>query len=110
MGADSDKKESRIEEMRAKNVDRILDFQAAEFLAQSSKTFDFDERTSTSTPYQREDRKQEEEEEPDETVGEELAEVEGDEGLAEVVKGCLCATLVTTLRGLTAPSRPDEGS
>ena len=47
MGADSDKKGSRIEEMRAKNVDRILDFQAAEFLAQSSKTFDFDERTST---------------------------------------------------------------
>ena len=49
MGADPDKKRSRTEEMRAKNVDRILDLQAAEFLAQSSKTFYFNEKTST--PY-----------------------------------------------------------
>jgi hypothetical protein len=41
MGDDPDKNGSRIDQERAKSVDRILDLQAAEFLAQSSKTFDF---------------------------------------------------------------------
>jgi hypothetical protein len=51
MGADPDKNGSKIDQERAKNVDRILDLQAAEFLAQSSKIFDFDERPSA--PYRR---------------------------------------------------------
>ena len=67
--------------MRAKNVDRILDLQAAEFLAQSSKTFDFDEKTST--PYRRGAQKQEEAEEPGEAEDEEPTETEGAEGLTE---------------------------
>ena len=103
MGADPDKRGSRTEEMRAKNVDRILDLQAAEFLAQSSKTFDFDEKTST--PYRRGAQKQEEEEGPGETEGEELAVAEGDEGLAEAAARYFRATLTPK-----KPSRPDEES
>jgi len=97
MGADPDKKRSRTEEMRAKNVDRILDLQAAEFLAQSSKTFDFDEKTST--PYRRGAQKPEEEEGPHEIEDE---ETEGD-GLAEAAVRYLRSTLTPK-----KPQRPDE--
>ena len=97
MGADPDKKRSRTEEMRAKNVDRILDLQAAEFLAQSSKTFDFDEKTST--PYRRGAQKPEEEEGPHEIEDE---ETEGD-GLAEAAVRYLRSTLTPK-----KTQRPDE--
>jgi hypothetical protein len=39
MGADPDENGSKIDQARAKSVDRILDLQAAEFLAQSSRNF-----------------------------------------------------------------------
>ena len=103
MGDDPDKNGSRIDQERAKSVDRILDLQAAEFLAQSSKTFEFDERTST--PYRRGAPKQEEEEEHGETEGDERTEAEDDEGLAAVAGRLLRATLTPQ-----KPSIPDEAS
>ena len=98
MGDDPDKNGSRIDQERAKSVDRILDLQAAESLAQSSKTFDFDERTST--PYRRGAPKQEEEEEQGETEGDERTEAEDDKGIAALFR----ATLTQK------PSRTDEAS
>ena len=91
MGADPDKKGSKTEEARAKNVDKIQDLQAAEFLAQSSKTFAFDEKTST--PCRRGVQKQEEEEGPDKTEDEDLTVAEGAEGIAEASARYLRATL-----------------
>ena len=103
MGDDPDKNGSRIDQERAKSVDRILDLQAAEFLAQSSRNFDFDEKTST--PYRRRAQKQEEAEEPGEAEDEEPTETEGAEGLTEAAVSYLLSKVTPQ-----KPSRPDEGS
>ena len=103
MGADPDENGSKIDQARAKSVDRILDLQAAEFLAQSSKNFDFNARTST--PYRRRAQKQGEAEEHGEAEDEESAEIEGAEGLTEAAARYLLSKVTPQ-----KPSRPDEGS
>ena len=101
IGADPDENGSKIDQARAKN--RILDLQAAEFLAQSSRNFDFDQKTST--PYRRGAQKQEEAEEPGEAEDEEPTETEGAEGLTEAAARYLLSKVTPQ-----KPSRPDEGS
>ena len=96
-------KGSKIDQERAKDVDRILDLQAAEFLVQSSKSFDFDEKTST--PYRRRAQKQGEAEEHGEAEDEESTEIEGAEGLTEAAARYLLSKVTPQ-----KPSRPDKGS